>query len=31
MIRDEELCNSKMSSVRHAVKWVFGDIVSKFF
>ena len=26
--REEELWNSKMSSVRQAVKWIFGDIVN---
>ena len=29
--KDEELWNSKMSSVRQAVKRIFGEIVSNFF
>ena len=28
--REEELWNSKMSSVRQAVEWIFGDIVNFF-
>ena len=28
--REEELSNSKMSSVRQTVRWIFGDIVNFF-
>ena len=30
IIREEELWNSKMSSVKQAVEWIFGDIVNFF-